>query len=64
MREYAAPELQGFFREGHDADGNHMVERMLRYAGFGVGNRVGALAYYVGNAAYQIPTGYATPLPV
>lgn len=64
MRQYDAPALQGFFREQHNVDGNHLVERMLRYAGFGVGNRVGALVYYVGAGAYAIPTGYTTPLAV
>lgn len=64
MREYAAPELQGFFREAHSPDGNHQEERMIRYAGFGCGNRIGAYVYYVGGASYVIPTGYATPLPV
>lgn len=64
MREYDAPALQGFFREPHNVDGNHMVERMLRYAGFGVSNRVGALVYYVGAGSYAIPSGYDAPLAV
>lgn len=64
MRQYDAPALQGFFREPHNVDGNHMVERMLRYCGFGVSNRVGALVYQVGNATYQIPAAYDAPLGV
>lgn len=62
MREYAASELQGFFPEPFSPDGNHSQTSMIRYAGFGVGNRIGAVAYYVGNASYVIPAAYATPL--
>lgn len=64
MREYDAPSLQGFFPETHSPDGNVVVNRMLRYAGFGVRNRVAALVQRVGNASYAIPTGYDAPLPV
>jgi len=62
-REYPAPELQGFFPESHNVDGNHFVNRLLRYRGYGVEDRVGALVYRIGNAAYAIPTGYDAPLP-
>lgn len=64
MREYPAPELQGFFPEQHSPDGNTVVNRFLRYAGFGVKNRVAAVAYLVGAGAYAIPSGYTNPLPV
>lgn len=64
MREYPAPELQGFFPERHSPDGNLWVNRFIRYAGFGVRNRVAGLVYYIGGGAYAIPTGYSTPLPV
>lgn len=64
MREYPVPELQGFFPERHSPDGNLVLNRFIRYAGFGVRNRVAALAYHVGNGSYGIPTGYNTPLPV
>jgi hypothetical protein len=64
MREYPAAELQGFFPEQHSPDGNLVVNRMIRYAGFGVRNRVAALAYRIGNGSYAIPTGYDAPLPV
>lgn len=63
MREYPATELQGFFPEAHNVDGNHYVNRFLRYAGFGVADRVGALVYRIGNASYAIPSGYDAPLP-
>jgi hypothetical protein len=64
MREYDAPALQGLFRENHTADGNHFVYRFLRYAGFGVQNRIGAAVYQVsgGDTTYDIPANYSTPL--
>jgi hypothetical protein len=65
MREHAEGELQGFYPERFDADGNTMGTRMLRMCGFGVHNRVGALCYYVGGAAWVDPTEFATlPLAV
>lgn len=62
MREYEAAGLRGLFTENHSPDGNLNVYRFLRYAGFGALNRTAALAFQIGNAAYQIPTGYSTPL--
>lgn len=62
MREYAAASLQGLFPEFQDVDGNRHLNKLIRYAGFGVQNRVGALVYRIGNAAYAIPTGYTAPL--
>lgn len=66
MREYPATELQGLFPEMHSVDGNHMVNRMIRYAGFGVQHRVSALAYFVeaGDTTYDVPTGYDAPLAI
>jgi hypothetical protein len=66
MREYDAPELQGFFPETENVDGNHWINRMLRFAGFGVRNRVGAVVSYCGTSGtYAAPSGYSTmPLPV
>ncbi len=63
MREYPSAALQGFFPEAHDVDGNHYVNRLIRYAGYGVEDRVGALVYRIGNASYAIPSGYDAPLP-
>lgn len=63
MREYPAGNLQGFFPENANVDGNHIVTRMIRYAGFGVYDRVGALVYRVSNGAYAVPTGFDAPLP-
>ena len=64
MRERTAPELRGLFTEFHSPDGNLFVNRFIRICGFGVYNRVGALAFRIGDAAYAIPTGYTTPVAV
>jgi hypothetical protein len=64
MREYPASELQGFFPEQFSPDGNLMEQRMIRYAGFGVSNRIAMVVYYVGGGAYAIPSGYGAPLAV
>ena len=64
MREYPAAGLQGLFTENHSPDGNLNEYRFIRYAGFGAYNRVGALAFRIGNGAWATPTGYATPLAV
>lgn len=64
MRELATPSLQGLFTEGFDVDGNHMGQRLLRWAGFGVANRIAACITRIGNGSYAIPTGYDAPLPV
>jgi len=64
MRQYPAPELQGFFPETFSPDGNIQETRMLRYAGFGVVNRIACVGYFVGGGAWAIPTGYDAPLGV
>lgn len=64
MREYPAGALQGFFPENHNVDGNHLITRMIRYAGFGVSDRVAACVMLIGAGSYSIPTGYDAPLPV
>lgn len=64
MREYPAAALRGLFTENHSPDGNLNEYRFIRYAGFGAWNRVGALAFRIGNGAYAIPTGYTTPVAV
>jgi hypothetical protein len=64
MREYPAGALQGFFPENANVDGNHLITRMLRYAGFGVADRVAALVYRIGNASYAVPAAYDAPLPI
>ncbi len=64
MREQSAPELRGLFTELHSPDGNLLVNRFIRICGFGVYNRVGALAFRIGNANYAVPAGYTTPVAV
>lgn len=63
MREYDDTTLQGLFPEYYSPDGNLNLNRFIRYAGFGVHNRIAACAYQIGASSYSIPTGYATPLP-
>lgn len=62
MREHPEPELRGVIMENFTPDGNANKTSWIRYAGFGARNRVAALAYRIGNAAYAIPTGYTAPL--
>lgn len=64
MREYEFEQLQGLFPEFFSPDGNLQVNRLLRFAGFGINNRVGAAVYRIGNASYAIPAGYNTGLMV
>lgn len=64
MREYPAPELKGFFPENFSPDGNHLIYRLIRYAGFGVADRISALVMLIGNGSYSIPSGYTAPLKV
>lgn len=64
MREHEPAVLRGLFPEYFTPDGNLQVQRFLRYAGFGVLNRVGALMMQIGAGAYSAPAGYTTlPLP-
>lgn len=64
MREYPAPEIQGLFPEFQNVDGNRHLSKFLRFCGFGVQNRIGAVVGRIGNASYAIPTGYTAPLSV
>lgn len=65
LREHPEDELQGLFTETNDVDGNLFLKRVLRYAGLGVFNRIGAVAYEIGEASYTDPSAYsAMPLAV
>lgn len=64
MREYDAAELQGFFPEFHNIDGNRHLNKFIRLTGFGAQNRVAAGVTRIGNGTYAIPTGFTAPLPV
>jgi hypothetical protein len=65
QREYPAAALQGLYAK--QTAPNESLEKFsfFRDCGFGVHNRVAAVAYYVGAASYTDPTVYATmPLAV
>jgi hypothetical protein len=64
MREHPETELQGLFPEFQNVDGNRQLYKFIRYAGFGVLNRVGACVMRIGNGTYAIPSGYTAPLAV
>lgn len=63
QRQEKEAELQGFFMD-HKYE-NHPFYRSewQRRCGFGAYNRVGALAYLVGNASYSVPSDYTSPMP-
>lgn len=63
MREDSEASLQGFRQVGTRQDHPFYESQWIRRAGFGALNRVGALAYRVGNAAYAIPANYTSPMP-
>lgn len=58
MRQYPQSALQGLLPEIHNVDGNHIISRVIRHAGFGALNRVAAMVFRVGNGTYAIPDGY------
>jgi hypothetical protein len=58
IREHPEASLKGMRTEFADLDGNHQVIRVIRDAGFGVVNRVGAVAYYIGGASYTNPPAF------
>lgn len=63
MREDPEAELRGFQRVAERNDHPFYESQFLRRAGFGAWNRVGALAYRIGNGAYAVPTNYSSPMP-
>lgn len=64
QREYPSAALQGFFSQTKESDPAISEVRMIRHAGFGVENRVAAVALYIGNATYQNSSTYTPPLAV
>ena len=62
MREYDAPELQGFFAETFKPESGLTQVNLIRFAGFGASDRVSTVVQRVGNGTYAIPSGYAAPL--
>ena len=63
QRQEPQPELQGFRQVARREDHPFYESQWLRITGFGAWNRVGALAYRIGNASYAVPTGYDSPMP-
>lgn len=54
--------LQGFVEMDDNRDFPWYQRNWLRKVGYGAFNRVGAVAYRVGNASYAVPTGYSSPM--
>ena len=63
MREEPEAELRGFNRVAERNDYPFFESQYRREAGFGAQNRVNAFVQRVGNAAYAVPTNYASPQP-
>lgn len=62
MREDEEPVLRGFKKVAERNDHPFYESQYLRRAGFGAWNRVGAVAYRIGNASYATPTGFSSPM--
>lgn len=63
MREDEVESLRGFREVARRNDHPWYERQYLRRAGFGAWNRVGAVVMEVGDASYDIPTGYQAPIP-
>jgi hypothetical protein len=62
MRQHPEASLQGFNRVAERADHPFLESQWERHAGFGAWNRTGAVVRRIGNAAYAVPTNYASPM--
>src|SRR5574341_275893 len=62
QREHPETSLQGFNRVASRDNHPFYESQWLRWAGFGAYNRINALVYRIGNAAYAVPTGYGSPM--
>lgn len=64
-RTHPEADLQGFRRDAERIDYPWYEQQWARRAGYGAWNRVGAAVRQVsgGDTTYDIPTGYATPMP-
>lgn len=63
MREWPYPVLQGFVLDAEEQHYPYLQRQYKRRAGFGAYDRVGASVRRIGNAAYAVPSGFATPMP-
>jgi hypothetical protein len=62
MRQDPEPELQGFVQADNREDFPYQEAQFFRRAGFGAWNRVGAVAFRIGNASWAIPTSFGSPM--
>ncbi|HEX5704865.1 MAG TPA: hypothetical protein VFX97_16830 [Pyrinomonadaceae bacterium] len=62
MREYPVAALKGFRRAGQRNDYPYFETQFKRDAGFGAWNRVAADVLEIGDASYDVPTGYESPM--
>lgn len=62
MRQDPEPELQGFRLVNRYNEHPFYRSEWMRRAGFGANNRVGSVAYRIGNANYAAPTNYSSPM--
>lgn len=63
LREYEVASLRGFRRAGERNDYPYFETQFKRDAGFGIWNRTGADVMEIGDASYDVPTGYEVPMP-
>lgn len=63
LREYEVASLRGFRRAGERNDYPYFETQFKRDAGFGIWNRVAADVIEIGDATYDVPTGYSVPMP-
>lgn len=63
MREDPETSLQGYNLVATRNDHPFYESQYLRRAGFGGWNRVGAVAWRIGNGTYAEPSGYDNPIP-
>jgi hypothetical protein len=55
--------LRGFVEMDENRNFPWYQRNWLRKAGYGIWNRVGAMAVRIGNGTYAAPTGYTMPMP-
>jgi hypothetical protein len=55
LREHEVAALRGFKQDAEREDFPYLERQLVRRAGFGAANRVGAVAYMIGGAAYARP---------
>lgn len=63
-REFPETSLQGFHTEEGSFNGNLKQTNAFRDCGFGVMNRIAAVAMQISNGSYSIPSGFNTPIGV